>query len=67
MTIYTILFRWNGLWGPLGIETIQVFSFVMLIQSWNGLWGPLGIETYKLHQPRIAPVRLEWLVGPVRD
>ena len=37
---------WNGLWGPLGIETVTDCSQrLRALRSWNGLWGPLGIET----------------------
>ncbi len=47
--------RWNGLWGPLGIETSILLSLEYLYYfCWNGLWGPLGIET---------PIRIYWRCG----
>jgi len=35
----------NGLWSPLGIETLEFVPYDPPSLRLNGLWSPLGIET----------------------
>ncbi len=57
----------NGLWSPLGIETVRNISDIAVITGLNGLWSPLGIETVNLCLRIIPGIGAKWPVEPVGD